>query len=201
MDTQTESSRRERKKDATRVAIREAALELALKNGVEHVTVEAISEAADVSPRTFFNYFASKEDALIGEDPESAERLKAAIIARPTDETAFQAVRAALREGAVNRLGKPEIHDIRQHYRLIRQNPVLLEHQTAKFHRFEQTLAQAVAERLGTDTETDPYPELVAAVTVTCVRFSFQRWACNGRKDGNLEEVFDESFKQIEKGL
>ena len=57
--------RRERKKAETRRAIRDAALERALELGVEHLTVTEITEAVDISPRTFFNYFSCKEDALV----------------------------------------------------------------------------------------------------------------------------------------
>jgi AcrR family transcriptional regulator len=60
---------RERKRIATRKAIQHAVLQLALDRGLEHVTVEEISRVADVSPRTFFNYFVSKEAAIAGDSP------------------------------------------------------------------------------------------------------------------------------------
>ena len=59
--------RRERKKAATRSALCRAAMRLALERGVENVTLEAIAAEADVAPRTFHNYFASKEDAIVAE--------------------------------------------------------------------------------------------------------------------------------------
>ena len=63
-----EVGRRERKKQATRAALSGAAVRLSLEHGVEHVTVEQIADDADVSLRTFFNYFSSKEEAVVAGD-------------------------------------------------------------------------------------------------------------------------------------
>lgn len=59
------TSLRESKKAATRSALARAAAELVLRDGAEGLTVPAITAAAGVSPRTFHNYFASREDALV----------------------------------------------------------------------------------------------------------------------------------------
>src|SRR5271154_6346541 len=85
--------RRDRKKQATRRALRFAALELVAERGFAHVTVEDISEAADVATRTFFNYFPTKESAVIGADPERIEELQANLLARPPAESPLQALR------------------------------------------------------------------------------------------------------------
>src|SRR3712207_9338884 len=68
---------RERKKAATRQAVHRAALRLAVEHGFDRVTVEAIAEAADISRRTFSNYFADKEDALLHGDEQRMRALVA----------------------------------------------------------------------------------------------------------------------------
>ena len=56
---------REKKKDATRKALREAALRLAMEHGPDNVRVDDIADAAGVSPRTYNNYFSSREQAIV----------------------------------------------------------------------------------------------------------------------------------------
>ena len=65
---------RERKRAQTRRRLEEAAIGLALRDGLDKVTIDAISERADVSPRTFFNYFDSKDDAILGVSPPDVSR-------------------------------------------------------------------------------------------------------------------------------
>ncbi len=89
-------SLRERKKRATRTALSSAALRLAIERGFEHVLVEEIAAEAGVAPRTFNNYFPSKEAAIIAEGTERALRMREALRARPPDEPLWTAVRQAV---------------------------------------------------------------------------------------------------------
>ncbi|MGH9303541.1 MAG: TetR/AcrR family transcriptional regulator, partial [Acidimicrobiales bacterium] len=95
-----EAGLRERKKHATRRALQDAALALATERGPDHVTIEAISEAADVSPRTFFNYFSCKEEALVGEPPALGQRLRAVLEAAEPGTPLVTALREMVRQVA-----------------------------------------------------------------------------------------------------
>ena len=85
---------RERKKRETRAAIHRAALELAHEGGVDALTVDAIAERAGVSPRTFFNYFPTKDDAIIGSGASDLDALATLVAARPAGESVREIVHA-----------------------------------------------------------------------------------------------------------
>ncbi|GIH18015.1 TetR/AcrR family transcriptional regulator [Rugosimonospora africana] len=84
---------RERKKQATKEALRSAALRLALERGPENVRVDDIAEAAGVSPRTYNNYFSSREQAIVAAVAAEREtRVAAAVAARPADVSLAEAI-------------------------------------------------------------------------------------------------------------
>ncbi len=84
---QSEGGLRERKKRETRAALTAAALRLALEKGPDNVTVEEISEAADVSVRTFFNYFSHKEHAILGRNPAHLARALELFATAPAEQS------------------------------------------------------------------------------------------------------------------
>ena len=86
------SGLRERKKQATREALRLAALRLAVEKGWEQVRVEDIAAEAGVSTRTFNNYFASKDAAFLATAYDRGARIQAALAAQPADEPLWSAV-------------------------------------------------------------------------------------------------------------
>ena len=94
---------RERKKQATRATLSEIALQLALKRGVDNVRVEDIAAAADVSPRTFNNYFPSKEAAVVGNAHERAQQIRSALLSRPFNEPLEDSLRHAVLAGFPDR--------------------------------------------------------------------------------------------------
>ena len=87
---------REKKKTATRQALREAALRLALERGPDNVRVDDIADAAGVSPRTYNNYFSSREQAIVAAVTAEREARVAAAVAAPAGATAASLIHAPL---------------------------------------------------------------------------------------------------------
>jgi len=165
---------RERKKVATRAALHEAALRLVAERGLDAVSVDDIAERADVSPRTFFNYFSSKEEAILGVDPERRNELRTELERRPADETPAQALRAVARAQATEMATDTELWPLR--LKVIDTTPALLARLAAVFGEGERALAGAIAERTGTRVGADAYPTLLAGVAGVAMRTALHRW-------------------------
>ena len=198
-DVSVPGSRRERKKLETRRTIRRAALDLAVARGIENLTVEAITEAADVSPRTFFNYFASKEDALVTDAAEAAAALRPRILARPAIESPLQVLRTVITENDPFSLMQANRERALARQRLVQENPSLMSRQLVQYSQLEQTFAEAIAERIGVDPDEDLRPMLLAGVAGSVLRVALRHWAAGGSVP--LSELLDSAFDQLEQGL
>jgi AcrR family transcriptional regulator len=188
-------SLRERKKLATRRALRRVALDLVAERGFVNVTVEDIAEGADVSPRTFFNYFPSKEAALFGADPERVVALRERIAHGAPGETALEALRVVLVDEA--RALARELADLGgdpaawlHRMKAVNVDPHLRAAQGTRLALVERVLTDALTERLGADPEHDPYPALLAT--------SF--WARSGGAVP-LDQLTDMAFQALAAGL
>jgi AcrR family transcriptional regulator len=200
-----QASRRERKKLATRRQLRWVALALFAEHGFANVTVEEIAEAADVSPRTFFNYFPSKEAVLPGADPERILELRQRILTQPPEATALAALRAAIivqaRQAAAELAelsGNPA--DWLARMKATRADPDLRAAQAAHMAAIERAIAESLAERLGTDPDRDPYPPLLAAVGAGAFRTCLSCWASSGGIVP-LDHLIDLAFGALAEGL
>src|SRR4051794_6651251 len=192
------SGLRERKKLATRLALHEAALRLVAERGLDSVSVDDIAERADVSPRTFFNYFPSKDDAVLGLDPEVSGRQVEDFLARPADETPLEALRAVSRTQAAEMATDTELWPLR--LRAIDANPALLARLAAVFGEAEKAMAEAIAQRSGTRYGVDAYPTLLAAVAGVATRTSLHRWLA-GDFTAALPDLVDEAWDALASGL
>ncbi|MEO1061152.1 MAG: TetR family transcriptional regulator [Actinomycetota bacterium] len=190
--------RRERKKAETRDRLADAALRLALAHGPDEVTVEQIAAEADVSPRTFFNYFPSKWDAIVDFDPSEKEEFAAAVAARPAGEAPLEALRQAFLER--HDAQGEQFAEMRSRMELVEQHDVLNRRFLEYFAMFEQRLVDAVAARLGVDPADDPYPGLLVAAVTASIRTTFHRYA-EDQSQGSFVEVFDAAFSVLASGF
>lgn len=193
-----QASHRERKKQATKRAIHLAALELVEKHGLSGATVDAISERAGIAPRTFWSYFASKEEAIVDHDPERAEATRLALLARPAGEHPLTSLQAVL-EGDADRRAIDNEERLRR-FDLIRSDPHLMSTVAAGFEEIERALVAAVAERTGLDPEADLYPGVVVAAACSACRVAYFRWSAKRGKP-SLAELIKEAFAQLSGGL
>jgi len=189
--------RRDRKKQQTRSALMAAALRLVDERGFDRVTVEEISEAADVSPRTFFNYFATKEDALIGdplvEGAELRERMLAMTPGVPVIGALLLAMGPAIEQIQADR----EVWMLR--LRVIMNNPALLPVLFSRGATTEQEYIETIAARVGVGTD-HVFPALMASVTGAAFRTAMMRWAAVGGTR-TLSDFVHEAFGLLAGGL
>jgi AcrR family transcriptional regulator len=161
---------RERKKDATRKALREAALRLALEHGPDGVRVEDIAAAAGVAPRTYNNYFASREQAIVAAVIADREaRVAAAVAAAP----AGVSLSAAVTDAVIGQYTSPAGHD-RAVLALITARPALREAFLAAAAEMTDPLAGALAGHLGAGRRD--HAEVLAASVAAAVRIALRRW-------------------------
>jgi AcrR family transcriptional regulator len=192
---------RERKKLRTRQALGEATLRLAVQRGLADVTVDEIAEAADVAPRTFFNHFSSKEEAVVAGDAERAQRLCDELAARPAGEDVLTAARVVLTDAVAHFSDPAADADARswtEQLRLVRRTPSLVPHQLAAHAEVEHRLAAVIAARTGLDA-TDLYPATVAAAVMAAARVSIDAWLRDGTTP--LGELLDRTLGLLADGL
>ena len=148
---------RERKKQQTRDTIARVALELFAERGYDQTTLADIADAADVSPRTIFAYFDSKEDILFCDEPLVFERLKNALEQRPEGSTTVDALREF-----VSSFDKSDEHTTLRK-RIIGANESLRLSERARSAPTEQLVTESIARDLGDVGPDDVRPRLIAA--------------------------------------
>ncbi|KOX53113.1 MULTISPECIES: TetR family transcriptional regulator [Streptomyces] len=184
---------RELKKQRTRDLLLRSALELFTERGYEETTVDDVAEAADVSQRTFFRYFASKEDAAFFAARLAEARFVDAVHARPPEEAPLDALRQALAASwdtigeAVEQVVPLELH--MRFYRVIESTPALLAAHLRRATELEERIARVVADREGLDIDRDPRPRVVVAVFGAVMRVTERIWS--GRDDTGLAALRD----------
>ncbi|HEX6351102.1 MAG TPA: TetR family transcriptional regulator [Candidatus Dormibacteraeota bacterium] len=179
---EVEAPRRERKKQQTRGALIRAAMDLFTAKGYDHTAVREITDAVDVSERTFFRYFASKEDLALSFVRDMTDVLLRALAARPPEEEPLTALRRAFRESQLGLVSAGEgghTADVVTIIRLIESTPSLLAAHLRYLHDNDNEMVRVLAAREGIDP-ADPRPWILAAIFGGLVSLANREWKTHG---------------------
>ncbi|MGY1811385.1 mycofactocin system transcriptional regulator [Blastococcus sp. SYSU D00820] len=176
---------------AVRARIEQVALDLFGREGFERVTSDAIADAAGISRRTFFRYFATKADAVWGDFGAHVDRLARLLEATDPRQPVLASVCAAYLE--VNDYAAADLPMLRQRMRLILAEPALLAHSQLRYADVDRVVAEHVARRTGA-APSALLPRLVATSTRAAATTAFEVWlAAEGTPLGTaLRAAFDE---------
>jgi AcrR family transcriptional regulator len=199
--------RRERKKQRTREALIDAAFRLFQEKGFEATTVEEIADEVDVSSRTFFRYFASKEDVVLTFQEEQFTTMLEALAARPVAEP----VMTALRNAAVSVLRAcedgtygfdPERFGCIQ--QMMESSPAVFGRSLEHGQKKQAEITRVIAERMGVDPAVDLRPHVAAGLSNSAFRSAFEvlsSGVTGVSGTPRFSEVLDQVFGVMEDGL
>ncbi|WP_144763553.1 TetR/AcrR family transcriptional regulator [Curtobacterium sp. 9128] len=200
---EAEPGLRERKRRATRLAIQQAALRIAAEDGLAAVTVDEISRRADISPRTFFNYFPSKEQALLGEDPTL-----------PHDDVVDAFVGGGPSGDLLADIGTLLVHStqslieerglIEERQQVLRANPELFSQRMASMKEFQAGLEGVITRRLTNDDPAFAEDEvalrrrarLASLVSLATLRHAWWEWS-DSPAESHLVDDLQRSFDEL----
>jgi AcrR family transcriptional regulator len=182
---------RARKRQQTRERLTRSAMTLFLERGFEATTLDDIAAAADISRRSFFHYFESKEDVVFAWQEDLTAALIAAVAARTAKESMLTAAENAI--SAMVRQLKPG--EAVAMARLKRDNPALQARDQVKYEKLERALAEALSKRAGHQTEKLE-ARLVAMIATGVMRIGGELWAAEGARE-NPEALVKRTFAAI----
>jgi len=194
---------RERKRLATRRGIQRAVLTLVCDRGFDRVTVDDISAEAGVSPRTFFNYFGSKEAALVGDSlPLPPQEEIDRFVSAPPDGSVLEDLGELLAWSADASEGDHELQRMRRS--VLKDHPQIFGARMASLRQFENALAEVVADRLArspeyagrTRDELLDRALLVTLVATAALKHAWTGWVEDG-STRSLALRFRESFAEM----
>jgi AcrR family transcriptional regulator len=190
---------RERTRRLAQTELTSVAQDLFVAQGYDGTTVDQIAAAAGMSKRTFFRYFPSKDDLVIGKYDLFADRMAEALDERPADEPVWESLRR------VFDITLDYVQDDYQRARneamdeIVRSTPQLYARYLEKMQRVQQLLIGRVAGRLGArdDNSSDPRPAAIVGAAFACMQAARQAWFASDRSD-TFGDYLDTAMKTIQ---
>lgn len=171
-----EQGRRERKKLQTRQALIDAALELFERQGFDATTVEQITDAVDLSRRTFNRYFTTKEDVVMAVELSTRTLLLDSLRRQPPQTPPAAALRDAylmFLDGFRKESREDELSRFLKHNDVVQSSPALSARSYELAYLKEQQQAAVIGERMGLDPDSDPRPRFIVASWGVALRIAF----------------------------
>ena len=189
---------RARKKARTRKTIEDVALDLIDKQGFDATTIDEIAAAADISPRTFFHYFHSKEDVVLADYTARLELIIETIDNAAPGESPWQALREAFR--IVGADYEQERDKLIRRFRIMWTAPSVTARNLQLQAQWEDAVTTVVADWLDVDPNTDMQPRLIAGSALSAMRAAMRCWLVDGGSL-HLPDCIADCFDVLEDGL
>lgn len=184
----------DRQREAVREEITQTALDLFLRQGFDATTIDQILERVGVSRRSFFRYFGTKEDVVLGDLVSRGASIAEALSRRPPEEDPWDAIRAAFHEAdEISAFGKQQTLALG---RMLFDTPSLLARHLEKRLRWQEMFVPLIAERLPAEGDPDLQAHAIVASALSCLDAASRAWI---RSDGDAElsDLYDQAVQAV----
>ena len=185
-----------RRPSTSRAELERVALDLFASRGFDETTVEDIAAAAGIGRRTFFRYYASKNDAVWGDFDAELEKLRRWFDECSPDVGLMDAVHHAVL--TFNRLDRDQVPWHRRRMALILNTPALQAHSTPMYARWRAVIAEFAARRVGAAPE-DMVPQLIAYAALGAAVAAYEQWLRDS--EAELEPLLDLAMAELSRGF
>lgn len=184
----------DRQREAVRDEITQTAIDLFLRQGFEATTIDQILELVGVSRRSFFRYFGTKEDVVLGNLVSRGASIAEALSHRPAEEEPWDAIRAAFHEAQeMSAFGRRETLALG---RMLFDTPSLLARHLEKRLRWQELFVPLIAARLPAEGDRDLQAHAIVTSALSCLDAASRAWV---RSDGHTElsDLYDQAVHAV----
>jgi mycofactocin system transcriptional regulator len=185
-----------RRPSTSRAELERVALDLFTTRGFDETTVDDIAAAAGIGRRTFFRYYASKNDAVWGDFDAELDKLRRWFDECNPDVRLMDAVHYAVL--TFNRLDSDQVPWHRRRMALILNTPALQAHSTPMYARWRAVIAEFAAGRMGAAPQ-DMVPQLIAYAALGAAVAAYEQWLRD--EDAELEPLLDLAMAELSRGF
>ena len=176
----------------TREELELVALELFAERGFDSTTVDDVADAAGIGRRTFFRYFASKNDVVWGDWDVALQQFRTQLAAIPPDVPLLDGLREAVKAFNLLPEGAEDQHRVRM--AMVLHTPALQAHSTLRYAGWRAVVAEHIAARTGR-AETDFRCQLLAHQVLACCVAAYEQWLSDPNAD--LQGLLDEAVSSL----